>query len=157
MTKIIIKKRRTLSLPKVTNPEPKEKKLSREELDKMEAGIKQQRNDDCKNWILETWPEMFNEENVKPLALGVHRDIAIAHREAGGIEVLGFGAIKPVNRFLSSWVKRKAYQKALAKPDSKRFSLDGVEGDLVDLKDREDAIKRIKVMKNKAKSSKGHQ
>lgn len=157
MTKIIIKKRRTLFLPKVLNQESEEKKLSREELDKMEAEIKQQRNDDCKNWILETWPEMFNEENVKPLALGVHRDIATAHREAGGIDVLGFGAIKPVKRFLSYWVKRNAYQKALAKPDSKRFSLSGREGDLVDLKDREDAIKRIKILKSKANSSKDHQ
>ncbi|MDF4628420.1 ProQ/FINO family protein [Vibrio parahaemolyticus] len=159
MTKIIIKKRRTLSLSKEPNPEPEEKKLSREELDKIEAEIKQQRYDDCKNWILGTWPEMFNKENVRPLALGVHRDIAMAHREAGGLDVLGFGATKPVKRFLSSWVKRKAYQKALAKPGSKRFSLTGEEGDLVDLKDREDAAKRIEAMKvkNKAKSPQGHQ
>lgn len=150
MTKIIIKKRRTLSLPK----EPEEKKLSREELEKMEAEIKQQRYDDCKNWILGTWPEMFNKEDVRPLALGVHRDIAIAHREAGGLDVLSFGSTKPVKRFLSSWVRRKAYQKALAKPDSRRFSLTGEDFGEVDAKDRGDAAKRIEAMTAKGNSRK---
>ena len=150
MTKIIIKKRRTLSLPK----EPEEKKLSREELEKMEAEIKQQRYDDCKNWILGTWPEMFNKEDVRPLALGVHRDIAIAHREAGGLDVLGFGSTKPVKRFLSSWVRRKAYQKALAKPDSRRFSLAGEDFGEVDAKDRGDAVKRIEAMTAKGNTRK---
>ena len=150
MTKIIIKKRRTLSLPK----EPEEKKLSREELEKMEAEIKQQRYDDCKNWILGTWPEMFNKEDVRPLALGVHRDIAIAHREAGGLDVLGFGSTKPVKRFLSSWVRRKAYQKALAKPDSRRFSLAGEDFGEVDAKDRGDAVKIIEAMTAKGNTRK---
>ncbi len=125
MTQIIIKKRRTLSLPKTPAPELEEKKLSREELDQIEAAIKQQRYQDCKKWILSNWPEMFDEKNVKPLALGTYRDIASAHREAGGFEALGFGAAIPVKRFLSSWVRRKAYLRALTSPGAKRFNLKG--------------------------------
>ncbi|MFW9651202.1 ProQ/FINO family protein [Vibrio parahaemolyticus] len=153
MAQIIIKKRRTLSLLKDTPLKKEEDKLSREELDRIEAEIKQQRCNDCKNWILSNWPEMFNKKDIKPLALGIHRDIAIAHKQAGGFEVLGFGSAVPVKRFLSVWIKRKAYQRALAAPGSKRFNLSGRESGPVSAVDREHAAKRLEVMKAQRRSS----
>ncbi|MGR6863277.1 hypothetical protein ACU5EH_24745 [Aliivibrio salmonicida] len=124
MTNIIIKKRRTLSLPKKTTAVLNVTKPTREELDVIEMGIKNQRYQDCKIWICSRWPAMFDRDNVKPLALGIYRDIAIKHKEDGGFEVLGFGAV-PVKRFLSAWVKRKAYQRALSQFRCAAFQLTG--------------------------------
>lgn len=154
MTKIIIKKRKTLSLSKPSSPEPEEKKQSREELDKIEQAIKNQRYNDCKEWVLATWPEIFDKANVKPLSLGIHRDIAIAHREAGGFEVLGFGAAIPVKRFLSTWVKRKAYQRALSAPGAKRFNLSGEAVSEVSPSDQQMALESLEKAKKKNRKPK---
>ncbi|MGR6863107.1 ProQ/FINO family protein [Aliivibrio salmonicida] len=110
-------------------------------------GIKNQRYQDCKIWICSRWPAMFDRDNVKPLALGIYRDIAIKHKEDGGFEVLGFGAAVPVKRFLSAWVKRKAYQRALSQSDAQRFNLLGESVSSVSEEDQLHAIKRIKLNK----------
>lgn len=154
MTQIIIKKRRTLSLSKQPAPEPEVIKPTREELDAMEAAIKKQRYQDCKNWIYSNWPDLFDPNNVKPLSLGIDRMISAKHKEAGGFEVLGFGSVLPVKRFVGYWVNRKAYQRALAEPGAQRFNLLGEAVSLVREEDQAHALQRLEKIKARSKANK---
>ncbi len=143
MTEIIIKKRKTLSLNRTPKSEETPKKvkpvtlpvppqISKEEKELnvkhcIEQGTKekQQRFKACRSWLFSKWPEIFDKKNVRPLALGIYREIQEAHAEDGGEDVLGFGSAIPVKRNLSKWCGHTDYLKALIKPDAKRYNLQG--------------------------------
>lgn len=150
MTEIIIKKRRKLTLKKSVDstPEPLAKP-TREELDRQQAKESNRIYFACRDWIMTSWPEVFDKENIKPLAIGIDDEIREAHRMAGGVEVLKFGSCKPVKKFLGGWVKRKGYLKAMAHDGSQRFNLSGETIELVSPLDREHAKNRLESIKNK--------
>lgn len=150
MTQIIIKKRRTLSLSKAVEKE-EPPKISREEQEALDAQIRQQRYLDCREWISTRWPSMFNKKKIKPFAIGIHKEIIAAHKEAGGFEVLGFGSTRPVKLFISAWVRRKAYQKALSQPGAQRFNLAGEAIEDVSPEDQKAALEKLHAIKQSNK------
>lgn len=62
--------------------------------------------------------EVFNYEEPLPLALGVNDELK---------ESLGDWDDVRIQRFLARYTQRRRYKAALAKPDAKRFHLDGSE------------------------------
>ena len=68
-------------------------------------------------WMRREYPELFTSGNVKPLAIGIQKDLVKARPE--NVSHLG------ISRALSRWVEQPAYQQALAAENSRRFNLDG--------------------------------
>lgn len=126
MTEIIIKKRRKLTLNKEVESKPVvDNKKTKEDQEKLQAEESSRIYFACRDWILESWPELFDKKSIKPLSIGIDDEIREAHRLAGGFEALKFGSYKPVRKFLSAWVRRKNYLKAVAEEGSQRFNLLG--------------------------------
>lgn len=143
MTEILVKKRKTLSLnrtpkledtPKkvkpVTLPVPpqiskEEKELNVKHCIEQGTKEKQQRFKACRSWLFSKWPEIFDKKNVRPLALGIYREIQEAHAKDGGEETLGFGSVVPIKRNLAKWCGHSDYLKALVEVGAKRYNLQG--------------------------------
>ena len=81
------------------------------------------------------------------MSIGIDDEIREAHRLAGGFETLKFGSYKPVRKFLSAWVRRKNYLKAVAEEGSQRFNLLGEAVEPVSDDARSYAKKRLEVTK----------
>ena len=131
MTKIIIKKRKTLSLKK---PEPeqdkskvKEKKTPAEieEMERQQQELRKKKTSDCRKWLTSTFPKVFNMDEPKPLAIGIADEIKAAYLAAGGLEVLGFGYHLPVRRVLTKWVRHRLYHEAMTQEGAMRHNLKG--------------------------------
>jgi sRNA-binding protein len=166
MTEIIIKKRKTLSLnrtPKKVKPvtPPVSPQISKEEKELnvkhcIEQGTKekQQRFKACRSWLFSKWPEIFDKKNVRPLALGIYREIQEAHAEDGGEGALGFGSVVPIKRNLARWCGHTDYLKAVVEPGAKRYSLRGEAVDVVTDEQRDSALSALKQRKVKVEADK---
>ncbi|EGQ8541304.1 hypothetical protein GOZ65_23585 [Vibrio parahaemolyticus] len=147
MTKIIIKKRKTLSLKRPEPEETKEPELTPKELAELRVieakkeGDRQYRA--CRDWIFSTWPELFDRNNIRPLAKGTLQSIKAEYVAQGGFESLGFHGNSPLKKVLSGWTKRKAYQKALAEEGAYRYHLLGEAVEPVSEIDQQHAAERL--------------
>jgi sRNA-binding protein len=131
MTKIIIKKRKTLSLklpePEQAKSEVKEKKTPAdiEEMERQQQELRKKKTSDCRKWLTSNFPEVFNMDEPKPLAIGIADEIKVAYLAAGGLEVLGFGCHLPVRRVLTKWVRHRLYHEAMTQEGAMRHNLKG--------------------------------
>jgi len=86
------------------------------------VGVAPQRKDPsiqhrAAQWMRREYPELFTAGNVRPLAIGIQKDLAEARPE--NVSHLG------ISRALARWVQQSAYQQALAAEGARRFNLDG--------------------------------
>ncbi|TKG00940.1 hypothetical protein FCV67_22700 [Vibrio sp. F13] len=148
MATIIVKKRKTLSLPdKATDkPQPPAKKITLkpkqtkepkdkvkvptgEELNKIhnaeQTRLRQERIKKAKEWMIISWPELFDHHNTKPLGLTVGKSIqAVYSTQKNELE---FGWLH-VSAALARWVRHAKYAKAL-KTATHRYNLDGTQAE----------------------------
>lgn len=155
MTKIIIKKRKTLLLNKKTpETEKNQPKLTGkqrgEEHNKKHQEEAQRQYIACKDWVYCSWPCLFDKDEVKPLAIGILEQIKAEYDKQGGFDLLGFYRNTPFKKVLSGWVKRKAYQKALIEEGALRYSLNGDPVETVSEMDKHTAMKRLEKAKKPA-------
>lgn len=153
MATIITKKRRTLVLPKKTGDqadaqpstkkakaeakkqpqlkvkaEPEKKELTGEERNNRhnakQAKERNKRLAKAKQWLLSSWPELFDPKNVRPLGLTVGKSVQAAYsndkREKGE---LGFGWIH-VSTNIARWIRSKKYTEIM-QTAVHRYNLDG--------------------------------
>lgn len=141
MVKVIVKKRKTLLLPK-SNTETNEgvtKENKHEMLNK------------CRSWLKDSWPLLFDPNAVKPLKVGILKDIQAEYDRVGGGDVLGFGRSFHITKVLYSWTKHRKYLKALSCKDAVRYDLVGCIVGKVSPEDAERAKAMLSRSQNKRK------
>lgn len=90
----------------------------------IEARLKRYSN--AGRWIKATWPEVFDYDDPKPLAVGIDKQIYKAMEEATEAgEELDFSR-KNMRKVLMEWTNRWKYKNAL-ETYSHRYNLDGTE------------------------------
>ncbi|MCC4238158.1 ProQ/FinO family protein [Vibrio anguillarum] len=151
MATIIVKKRKTLSLPDMASDKPpaktltlkpkakaapKAKKPTGEELNEAhnaeQTRLRQERIKKAKEWLISSWPELFDPQNTKPLGLTVGKSIQAEYSQAKK-DGLDFGWVH-VSTALARWVRHSKYAKAL-KTATHRYNLDGTQAE--EIKDDE--------------------
>lgn len=156
MTVIITKKRKTLSLNR-GGTQGKEKKPELTGQQRGEEHNKQQKKESqrqylaCKDWVYNSWPHLFDLDNVKPLAIGIIKNIQTEYDKKGGFEVMGFYRNSPFKKVMFGWTRRKAYQRALAKDGAHRYNLDNEPIEQVSERDKQAAIERLEQLKMRDK------
>lgn len=124
MVEVVIKKRKTLSLSRTSAPCSKEKLIPKKV-------SKHEKINKCKSWLKASWPDLFNPNEVKPLKLGISKDIQNQYDIDGGADVLGFGRSLHITKALHLWTNHKKYLKALCEKDAVRYGIDGLVSDVV--------------------------
>ncbi len=160
MTTIVIKKRKTLSLLTKATPEPEESKPEISGAERLAENNRKQEQERtrnyyaCRDWIFSTWPDAFNQDDIKPLELGVNKQILSEYDRLGGAETLGFGRTLPIKRVLNGWTLRKAYLRALSQEGAFRHDLNGQAVEEVTPEHREKAKIHLEEKKRQEKASK---
>jgi sRNA-binding protein len=87
------------------------------------------------------WPVAFGEGAIKPLKIGINREI----RDA----LAGEASNRQVSGALKWWVERNSYLTALSQPGARRFGLNGDDAGAVSDDEREFAAQRLKERRKK--------
>lgn len=98
------------------------------------AKARRERVTKAREWMVATWPEVFNVMEPKPLAIGIGKLIMAARPER-----ISYKAAKAA---LTGWVRQPRYRKAIA-AGGQRFSLTGVPMGDISASDQQHAAKLI--------------
>ncbi|HIF9321640.1 TPA: ProQ/FINO family protein [Photobacterium damselae] len=119
----------------------------------IDKALKLEKISNARSWLISTFPYAFNPQMVRPLEIGIHKEIVAKHKEQGGCEALGFGW-HPLKRALKQWTSQPQYISQLAAKSAKRFDLDGLYVDDVSDKERLAAKRLLKKMQKNRKQAK---
>lgn len=98
--------------------------------------------------LCEAFPEMFNPMRPRPLALGIHTQIANARR-AGTLTI----SVLVQRAALNAWLKRPNYHRAVA-ATANRYNLDGTVSSVISDDHRQHAIDELKMIRKAKKAKK---